>query len=78
MARTVEYARELAATQERVARPHLGWWIAILSGMTLLGILALSPTAHAAWSEGGHELDAALAARRRLRLGRLAPRLQGR
>jgi len=31
-------------------RPHVGWWIAILSGMTLLGVLAFSSGAYAVWA----------------------------
>ena len=33
-----------------IERPHWGVWVAILSGMGLLGLLALSPGAHAWWS----------------------------
>jgi 3beta-hydroxy-delta5-steroid dehydrogenase/steroid delta-isomerase len=46
------YCKELLVNQqiEKVDRPHWGWWLSILSGMTLLGVLALSPSAHAAWS----------------------------
>jgi hypothetical protein len=47
----VAYYRELLAARESVDRPHWGWWAAILAGMGTLGVLALSPQAHAAWSE---------------------------
>ncbi|MCZ6782381.1 MAG: NAD-dependent epimerase/dehydratase family protein [Proteobacteria bacterium] len=50
-ARCLEYCRTLLANRESVDRPHWGWWVAILGGMTLTGVLALSPAAHAAWSE---------------------------
>jgi hypothetical protein len=33
----------------RVARPHLGWWITVLSGMVLLAVLAFDAGAYAAW-----------------------------
>ncbi len=46
--RMIEPCRRLLAERERVTRPHWGWWSAILSGMGLLGVLALSPAAHAA------------------------------
>lgn len=32
-----------------VDRPHIGWWIAILGGMTVLGILAYHPGAYRWW-----------------------------
>ncbi len=49
IARMLEPCRRLLAGHERVTRPHPAWWIAILSGMGLLGVLALSPGAHALW-----------------------------
>ena len=33
----------------RVDRPHLGWWITVLSGMVLLAVLAFDAGAYAAW-----------------------------
>lgn len=30
-------------------RPHIGWWIAILFGMTLLGVLAFNDRAYGVW-----------------------------
>jgi hypothetical protein len=47
--RMIEPCRRLLAARERVARPHWTWWVAILGGMGGLGVLALSPSAHAAW-----------------------------
>jgi 3beta-hydroxy-delta5-steroid dehydrogenase/steroid delta-isomerase len=49
IARMIEPCRRLLVHQETVDRPHWGWWVAILGGMGTLGVLALSPTAHAAW-----------------------------
>jgi hypothetical protein len=48
--RCLPYVRGLFARAERVERPHWAWWIAIPAGMGLLGVLAFSPAAHAAWS----------------------------
>lgn len=48
--RCLVYCKELMAARPTVDRPHLGWWLGILGGMTLLGVLTLSPTAHAAWA----------------------------
>ena len=50
-ARAVAYCRELLARRETVERPHWAWWVAILGGMGLLGVLTLSDGAHAWWSE---------------------------
>lgn len=47
--RCLVYCKELMAARETVDRPHWGWWASILGGMTLLGVLTLSPSAHAAW-----------------------------
>jgi 3beta-hydroxy-Delta5-steroid dehydrogenase / steroid Delta-isomerase len=47
--RMIEPCRRLLAERERVERPHWGWWAAILGGMGLLALLALSPGAHARW-----------------------------
>ncbi len=49
IARMVEPCRRLLAERETVERPHWGWWALIPSGLGLLGVLALSPSAHAAW-----------------------------
>ncbi len=49
IARMIEPCRRLLAQHETVERPHWGWWFAILGGMGTLAVLALSPTAHAAW-----------------------------
>jgi 3beta-hydroxy-Delta5-steroid dehydrogenase / steroid Delta-isomerase len=49
IARMIEPCRRLLAARESVERPALGWWLAILGGMGGLGVLALSPTAHAVW-----------------------------
>ena len=46
----IAYCRDFLSRRERVDRPHWGWWAAILSGMTLLGVLAFDPGAHAHWS----------------------------
>ncbi len=51
LARCVEPCRRLLAEIEILDRPHWGWWVAIPAGMGLLGVLALSPTAHAAWQD---------------------------
>jgi 3beta-hydroxy-delta5-steroid dehydrogenase/steroid delta-isomerase len=49
IARCIEPCRRLLAERETLERPHWGYWIAIPAGMGLLGALALSPAAHAAW-----------------------------
>ena len=36
-------------TFNRVDRPHLGWWIAVLGGMGFLALLAIQPDAYAVW-----------------------------
>jgi 3beta-hydroxy-delta5-steroid dehydrogenase/steroid delta-isomerase len=51
LARCVEPCRRLLAEIETVDRPHWSWWIAVPAGMGLLGVLALSPAAHAAWQD---------------------------
>jgi hypothetical protein len=33
----------------RVDRPHVGWWVTVLSGMVLLAVLAFDAGAYAAW-----------------------------
>jgi 3beta-hydroxy-delta5-steroid dehydrogenase/steroid delta-isomerase len=48
--RAAAYCKEILATRESVERPHWAWWIAILGGLTLLGVLTLSPAAHGWWS----------------------------
>ena len=47
--RMIEPCRRLLAERETVERPHWGLWVAILSGMGALGVLALSPEAHRAF-----------------------------
>jgi 3beta-hydroxy-delta5-steroid dehydrogenase/steroid delta-isomerase len=47
--RMIEPCRRLLAERETVERPHWGWWVAILSGMGTLALLALSPAAHRAF-----------------------------
>jgi hypothetical protein len=32
-----------------IDRPHLGWWLAVIAGMTTLGLLAFNPAALAWW-----------------------------
>jgi 3beta-hydroxy-delta5-steroid dehydrogenase/steroid delta-isomerase len=52
LARCLPYCRELLGTlgkADTVERPHLGWWVSILVGMTVLGILAFNGTAYHAW-----------------------------
>ena len=49
IARMIEPCRRLLAEREAVERPHWATWVAILGGMGGLGLLALSPSAHAAW-----------------------------
>jgi hypothetical protein len=51
LARCIEPCRRLLAERESVERPHWAWWIAIPAGMGMLGVLALSPSAHAAWQD---------------------------
>ncbi|HEY5645586.1 MAG TPA: NAD-dependent epimerase/dehydratase family protein [Pseudomonadales bacterium] len=46
----IAYLRDYRDRHERVDRPHWGWWVAILSGMALLAMLAFHPPAHAAWT----------------------------
>jgi hypothetical protein len=41
------YVRRLMSEHESIDRPHWAWWLAILSGMTLTGALAISDSAHA-------------------------------
>jgi hypothetical protein len=33
----------------RIDRPHLGWWVSVLSGMVLLAVLAFDAGAYAVW-----------------------------
>ena len=47
---SLAYCRDLLASRESVDRPHWAWWTGVLSGMTLLGVLAFHPGAHEAWS----------------------------
>ena len=47
--RSLAYCKELLAARPTVDRPHWGWWASILGGMIMLGLLALSPSAHAEW-----------------------------
>jgi 3beta-hydroxy-delta5-steroid dehydrogenase/steroid delta-isomerase len=49
IARMIEPCRGLLGRVETVERPHWGWWVTILGGLFALGVLALSPAAHAAW-----------------------------
>jgi hypothetical protein len=37
------------AEDQPVQRPHLGWWISIVLGMSLLGVLAFDGPAYALW-----------------------------
>jgi hypothetical protein len=32
-----------------IDRPHLGWWVSVLSGMAVLAVLAFDAGAYAAW-----------------------------
>jgi len=48
--RCLEYCRDMLAARPTVDRPHWAWWASILSGMTLLGVLALSPAADGWWA----------------------------
>ena len=40
------YVRRLMSEHESIDRPHWAWWLAILSGMTLTGALAISDSAY--------------------------------
>lgn len=40
----------MLARRDVVDRPALGWWVAILGGLGLLGILGVSTGAYAAWT----------------------------
>jgi hypothetical protein len=42
---------DAATGQDEVERPHVGWWVSILFGMSLTSTLACSDTAYALWSE---------------------------
>ena len=35
---------------DRIERPHAGWWVAVLGGLGSLAVVALDPGAYAAWS----------------------------
>jgi hypothetical protein len=39
------------APPDGVERPHWGWWLAIVGGMSLLAVLAGDDRAYALWSE---------------------------
>lgn len=39
----------MLARPDAVDRPALGWWIAIVGGLGLLGVLGLHPGAYALW-----------------------------
>lgn len=39
------------AVDETVERPHLGWWVSIVLGMSLTSVLACSDSAYAIWAE---------------------------
>lgn len=39
-----------ARTDDRVEHPHWAWWLSIVSGMSLLAVLALSADAYALWA----------------------------
>ena len=45
----IPFCQEVLDSLERVDRPHIGWWISILGGMTALGVLAFNAEAYAAW-----------------------------
>ncbi len=48
--RCLAYCKQLLAQRETVDRPAWYWWVAIPLGLTVLGVLTLSPGAHALWS----------------------------
>jgi 3beta-hydroxy-delta5-steroid dehydrogenase/steroid delta-isomerase len=43
---SLEYCKVLLEKTNVVKRPHIGWWISILGGMTTLGIVAFNESAH--------------------------------
>lgn len=43
-------AARAATGNDRVDHPHVGWWVSILFGMSLLAVLALSQDAYALWA----------------------------
>lgn len=42
---------EAGAAKGRVRHPHPGWWVSVLTGMTLLGILAFHDGASTWWHQ---------------------------
>jgi 3beta-hydroxy-delta5-steroid dehydrogenase/steroid delta-isomerase len=46
----IPYVQRLWLGAERVDRPHWAWWVAILAGMALTGVLAISDRAYAGFS----------------------------
>ncbi len=52
----LEYCRRLMSEIEGVERPHWGWWVSILAGMGLTGVLATSSSAFVWWSENVTDL----------------------
>lgn len=48
--RCLPYCRETLRTREKVDRPHIGWWVSIILGMTALGLVAHHPATWALWS----------------------------
>lgn len=50
--RCVPYCREILSEylgRERVRRPHWGWWVGVLGGIGLAGLLAVSPATYGWW-----------------------------
>ncbi|HMI89431.1 MAG TPA: DUF4499 domain-containing protein [Polyangiaceae bacterium] len=43
---------------QKVARPHLLWWVAIVGGLTVLGLQGFSAAFHAWWSAHVNALPA--------------------
>jgi hypothetical protein len=37
------------AGSDTVDRPHVGWWVSVVGGMVLTGVLAFHPGAYAEW-----------------------------
>ena len=49
-ARSATRVPSAAGALQGIVRPHIGWWVAVLFGMTLLGVLAWSEFAYGVWA----------------------------
>jgi 3beta-hydroxy-delta5-steroid dehydrogenase/steroid delta-isomerase len=51
MERCLPYCRQIVNERERVERPHWLWWVSIILGMLVLGLVAHDPSTWGWWSE---------------------------